>query len=159
LFARPKAGELALVKEILSPPQYELFRRMQLSEQAHAIQVCTDLKAEGYRQPDLLIAALLHDVGKIKARLCVWERVWIVLGKRLFPRQAVQWGRREAKGWRKAFVAAEKHAAWGAVLAEEGGASPLTVKLIRLHQDATAKGLTEKEKDLLTALQRVDDKN
>jgi hypothetical protein len=150
---------LTWVKEILTPPQFELFQQMQFSEQAHAIQVCADLQAQGYQEHDLLTAALLHDIGKIQSPLRVWERVWIVLGKKIFPRQVAQWGRGEAKGWRKAFVVAEKHPAWGAALAEERGASPLTVKLIRLHQDAAGEGLTEKEKALLTALQRVDDQN
>ena len=159
LFARPRAGELAWVKEILSPSQFELFQQMQPSEQAHAIQVCADLKAEGRQEGDLLVAALLHDVGKIKAPLSVWERVWIVLGKKLFPKKVVQWGQGEAKGCRKAFVVAQKHPAWGAALVEESGASPLAVKLIRCHQDADVEVLTEKERMLLTALQRVDDQN
>ena len=83
LFAKPKDGELAWVKEILSQSQYELFQQMQLSEQAHAIQVYADLKAQGHLEHDLLVAALLHDAGKTKAPLRVWERVWIVLGLRL----------------------------------------------------------------------------
>jgi hypothetical protein len=59
----------------------------------------------------------------------------IVLAKSLFPKRVRYWGVGEPFGWNRPFVIAEQHASWGADLAERAGASPLTVSLIRCHQD------------------------
>lgn len=84
---------------------------------------------------DLLAAALLHDVGKCCHPLRLWERVVIVLAKSLFPKRVKSWGEGEPFGWKRAFVVAEQHPSWGAELAARAGASPMTVSLIRRHQD------------------------
>ena len=79
----------------LTPAQLMLFRRMQPSEQAHAYQLFKHLETAGQTNPDLLAAALLHDVGKILYPLSIFDRVMIVLGRRLFRRAAQQLGRRD----------------------------------------------------------------
>jgi hypothetical protein len=110
------------------------------------------LLADGQTDADLLTAALLHDAGKVRARLSVWERVVIVLGKKLFAGHVKGWGEGEARGLRRPFVVAAQHAAWGAELALAAGASPRTVELIRRHQEQS--GQTDA---LLRALQAADD--
>src|SRR5512136_969607 len=97
----------------LTPSQLQLFRRMQPSEQAHAFQLLKSLETAGQVQSDLLAAALLHDVGKILHPLSIFDRVIIVLGKRLFPRRIQRWAEGMPKGLRLPFVVAEKHAQWG----------------------------------------------
>jgi response regulator RpfG family c-di-GMP phosphodiesterase len=58
--------DLELVTSILAPLQLRLFQRMQPSEQAHSIRIVRELMIQGVENSDLLTAALLHDVGKIR---------------------------------------------------------------------------------------------
>jgi hypothetical protein len=137
----------------LSPLQIALFRRMQRSEQSHALQVFNLLKDAGQTDPDLLSAALLHDVGKVMFPLSLFDRVIIVLGKAFFPRQTVRWSEGKPNRFRRPFVVAARHPEWGADLAEQAGASPRTVELIRRHQD-----VLPGDDQALAALQAADDK-
>jgi hypothetical protein len=75
--------------------------------------------------------------------LRLWERVVIVLGRAYFPEQAKIWGNSEPRGWKRPFVVAEKHAAWGAELAAQAGATPLTVAIIKRHQELPHTAPTE----------------
>jgi len=138
----------------LSPPQIVLFRRMHFFEQAHAFNVLQSLRQAGHTDPDLLAAALLHDVGKILAPLSLLDRVLVVVGLRLFPGAARRWGMGAARGLRRPFVTAAQHPAWGADLASAAGASARTCDLIRGHQDHAASG-----DPLLAALQSLDDES
>jgi hypothetical protein len=143
----------------LTPTQITLFRRMQPSEQAHAFQILERLKNAGQTDPDLLTAALLHDVGKILYPLSTFERVIIVLGKRFFRRSARRWGEGKPTGFRRAFVVAAQHPDWGAGLAEQAGVTPGAVELIRRHQDPLSPNPGSRSEYLLAALQAVDDEN
>jgi hypothetical protein len=138
----------------LSPTQIVLFRRMQESEQIHAFQVLNRLKAAGQTAPDLLTAALLHDVGKVLFPLSLLDRIIIVLGKAFLLRQAGRWSEGTPEKFRRPFVVAAHHPQWGADLAEQAGSSPRTVELIRYHQD-----ISSPNDPLLTALQAADDEN
>ncbi len=135
MFARPTASGLVLAQNILPPPLMELFSRLQPSEQAHCLRITSQLIEGGENNPDLLVAALLHDVGKSRFPLRVSERIIIVLGKAIFPKQACRWGQGQPAGWQRPFVIAEQHPAWGAEMAAQAGASAITVRLIRDHQE------------------------
>lgn len=124
-----------------------LFLRMQPGEQAHSLWIFNQLIDQNETSEDLLAAALLHDVGKSRYPLRLWDRVLIVLGKRMFPLQAKNWGSGEARGWQRPFVVAEKHAEWGASMAEEAGASPVVVELIRRHQDPSGNPVGQPDRD------------
>ena len=89
-----------LVQALLTPGQIALFEGMQESEQAHALRVLHALLEQGEEHPDLSVAALLHDVGKSRFPLKLWERILIVLGQAFFPERAARWG------------AAAENAAW-----------------------------------------------
>ena len=138
LFSSRKQVETEALLPHLTPSQMVLFRRMQPSEQAHAYQVLERLKSAGQTDPDLLTAALLHDVGKILFPLSLPDRVVIVLGKRFFRRKARRWSEGTPSGFRRPFVVAAQHPDWGADLAEQAGASSQTVDLIRRHQDSVS---------------------
>ncbi len=140
----------------LSPSQLMLFRRMQPSEQIHAYQVYKRLGAAGQTDPDLLRAALLHDVGKILYPLSIFERVMIVVGKRFFRKRTKEWAEGPLDGLRRPFVVAERHAEWGADLASQAGAPARTVELIRRHQDAPLADTGPEIEHLLAALQAAD---
>jgi hypothetical protein len=151
-------------RSVLTPAQMALFAGMQSSEQAHAASVYRQLVEQGETCPDLLVAALLHDVGKSLSPLRLWERVLIVLARLFFPAQSRRWGNlsipeEEIRGWRRAFIVAEQHPAWGAALAAEAGASPRTVALIRQHQEPASTAEDVEFERLLSKLQAVDDHN
>lgn len=136
----------------LSPDMIALYRQMRPSEQAHSYSVMQRLLAAGYQDCDLLAAALLHDVGKIRSPLSVLDRSLVVLGKRFLTGRIMQWSQGSLSGWQRPFVVAAHHPAWGADLVAAAGASPRTVELIRNHQVADAG--TDPG---LTALQHADE--
>lgn len=140
-----------------------VFRCMQPGEQAHSVEVLQRLRTAGETHPDLLAAALLHDLGKIKYPLAPWERALIVLVMAVLPEKVRRWGDGDASGWRKPFVVARQHAAWGAEMAQAAGTSPLAVSLIRRHQDAlpaaTLAFENSLEDELLKKLQYFDDES
>lgn len=161
---RPTVEQLRLVEEILSPRLFQLFLNLQPSEQAHACQVCADVMEAGFDAPDLLQAALLHDIGKAKHRLRLWERVVIVLGQAVVTDWEARWGQGEKQGLRRAFVIAALHPAWGAAMAAEAGAGERVVTLIRWHAEKGSKLEMRNEKaveleEWLGVLQAADGEN
>jgi len=153
-------ADLALARSVLSEPQMALFTRLQSSEQAHSLRVLQTLQDNGEKHPDLLVAALLHDVGKICHPLHVLERVVIVLGKQFFPNRMKQWGHAQPNGWKRPFVVASKHPVWGATLAQEAGTSSTATHLIREHQnDLPLEHSNSLEIRLLSTLQAADHQN
>lgn len=148
-----------LAQTVLDPRLYALFLRMRRSERQHSLRVLQDLTAQGHTQPDLLAAALLHDVGKIRTPFYLPEKVLVVLVKAIAPDLYRRWGSGCAHGWRRPFAVSVQHPAWGAKMVAEAGGSPLAVELIRRHQDILS-GAPQNEADrLLAALQAVDDLN
>ena len=159
LWAKPQIEQVEQAKQLLTPIQFELFQQLQLSEQVHALDVFSQLRAQGEIDPDLLAAALLHDVGKILYPLRVWDRVVIVLTKKFVPKLTKQWEQAVPESWKRPFVVSAQHPAWGADLAEEREVSSLTAALIRHHQDNTVKGFSQEDQRKLTTLQAVDENN
>ena len=159
LFVEPTPQGLNLARKHLSARQMALFMRMDPGEQVHALRVLKTLRRRGEDHPALMVAALLHDSGKLRYPLQVWERVLVVLGGAFFPNQAKVWGRGPARGWRRAFVVAEHHSSWGAELAAECGASPLTVRLIWRHHEPLVTVPETLEDRLLRALQAADEES
>ena len=161
LYAHPTRRDLEWAFSILTPEQMALFTRLRPSEKAHSLSVLERLTQnkhmdlEGEDQ-DLMVAALLHDVGKTLHPIHIWERVLIVLAKALFPEQVRQWGSGKPAGWRRVFVIAEQHPEWGAQLAARAGASRLAVELIRQHQNQIPDKSVDMFSGLLHRLQAAD---
>ena len=151
-----QAVETEQIRAYLTPPQLALFRRLQRSEQWHAFTVLRKLLESGQKNADLLTAALLHDIGKIHYPLDVWERVMIVLVRRVAPRLVPRWGQDTPQGFSKPFVVACHHAEWGADLAARAGASKLTADLIRRHEEPIDETGTSRTDRILRMLQQAD---
>ncbi|MFZ5809131.1 MAG: HD domain-containing protein [Chloroflexota bacterium] len=132
------------------------------SEQAHALRVCKLLLHEGEREADLLAAALLHDIGKSLYPLRIWERVWIVLYHRVFEHRFLGAHFRMGKEghgppwWARPMMITSQHPEWGARMLEEKGASPITVWLVRNHQEPIEKALDGRAEEMLEMLRRAD---
>ncbi len=52
------------VQGILNQAELELFKRLPIPDQNHSLRVLNSLESAGEDDPDLLKAALLHDIGK-----------------------------------------------------------------------------------------------
>jgi len=159
LTAIPTLENITSINGVLSVPLMDLFYTLQPGEQLHGIRIYHELLEQGETYQDLLVAALLHDVGKNRFPLQLWQRVIIVLGKSLFPNKLKHWSQGDPDSWRRPFVVAERHAAWGAEMVMRAGATPTTVKLIERHHDPLNKPLIEQDDLLLYRLQLLDDKS
>ena len=158
LTAKPTRQGMAEAKQVLPGALYTLFTRLQPSEKAHAIEVFRRVRAES-SDHELLVAALMHDIGKIVQPLQLWERVLIVLVQKFQPRTAppaAGTARKKPTGWTRALVVAEKHPGWGAQLVHKAGASPTVVRLVRRHQDPLTYEPESREDKLLRILQSAD---
>jgi hypothetical protein len=147
------------VAAILSPSELSLFDRFALNDQWHSYRVMKMLQAAGHNESPLLVAALLHDIGKTKLPLSIWERSLIVLASILMPRQTAVWGQGEAVGWKRPFAVKVQHPIWSAEMALAAGSQPQAIVLMRRHQDPISPDDTSEEAKLLRLLQWADDQN
>ena len=136
-----------------------LFFRMSDPDQSHSIRVFQTLVDQGEKNSDLLMAALLHDVGKFLNPLRAWERSLVVVTNRILPNQVLKWGQGEMHGWRKLFVVALQHPEWGAALVQQEGGSENLVTLIRYHQEHAPPNIRKDVRELLERLQTADEMN
>lgn len=147
------------IEGVLAPAELALFRRFSPADRQHGYRVMCTLRAAREEEPALLVAALLHDVGKTRVRIRLWERVLGTLGERVFPGRVKAWGSGRAGGWRRPFAIRVQHAAWGAKMAEEAGSAPLAVALVRRHQDKALDHLEPELARLLRRLQWADEQH
>lgn len=140
---------------LLDPSALALYGRMAKADRRHSLRLLARLQQEGYEDPDLLVAALLHDCGKAAAPLRVWHRTLKVLLRRWAP---TGWEHLAAPAppghWRYPFFVLEHHPCLGAAWAAAAGCSPLTVWLIAHHE--TDPDPTDPRAALMAALQKAD---
>ena len=158
LTARVSDEEVKRATRALTPEAQSLFLRQTTQDQRHALAVYRALRQAGDTDSHLLAAALLHDVGKAATWLSAVHRSIIVLLARFAPALLARLSRGEARWWNRPFVVHAHHPQIGARWAEEVGCSPLTVALIRRHEEGPADGQTEQDR-LLAALRAADDAN
>jgi hypothetical protein len=157
LLRPPDIGEEWLARW-LPARAVDLFWAVPRYDQQHALRVLRTLQEQGHSNPDLMAAALLHDVGKTVPRsgsLRLWHRVIVVLMRAVEPHVVWRIGNNATKGWRRPFYVQQHHAAIGAQLAREAGCSARTAELISLHEDPL--GLADDP--LLAALKAADSMN
>jgi hypothetical protein len=159
LTARITFEDLEEADSYMPSEMHPLFRRMSISEQAHSLRVMRALISEGCTDSDVLAAGLLHDVGKIRHPLNIFERIVAVLVRRVFPKIIEREWEEQVKGWQRPFFVADCHPKWGAELVADAGGSKRLVELIRRHQEAVPSlPKTELERQL-AALKAADEKN
>jgi hypothetical protein len=131
LLARVSELERHAVAAWLTPPQLAVFAEMHVADQRHGLDVVDALRLGGMRDPEVLLAGLLHDAGKGNTGLV--PRVIHSLGQAGMGWVAttVRW----LPPMRRALDCLRDHAEASARIAEAAGCSPRTVELIRWQDD------------------------
>jgi hypothetical protein len=128
---------------------------MSQRDQRHGLDLVYTLQRQGHRAPELLQAALLHDVGKA-GHLSLWYRVAVVLLERFVPAMLLRLvdDRPGSRGY--PFFAYLNHPRWGAERATKVGCGSLTVELIKRHHEPLLASAESEADRLLIALQAAD---
>lgn len=128
----------AIRRALANDDQWRLVQRLPAFDRQHLWEVRSRLVATGWRDSDLLRAALLHDVGKADAHGRIWlaDRVLLVLGRALAPSLLGKLTERPAFGPFYGLYLAVHHAALGAAMASQAGVSDRCCWLIK-HHDQT----------------------
>jgi len=157
LTARVRREDRELAERLLTPSQLRLFRSMSLRDRGHGLHLACSLQRQAHREPALLQAALLHDVGKA-GYLGLWHRVAVVLLERFAPGvlDRLMDDRPSSRGY--PFFVHLNHSRWGAERAMEAGCDDLTVELISRHHESLPAGSESEGDRLLMALQAADDR-
>ena len=129
----------ALAAALLTPSQFAAFGLLAPTDQRHAARVLRALLAHDERDADLLIAALLHDLGKADphrlGRVRLLHRVTKVLARRLAPGVWAWASARPGRGPLHGYYLLRQHPFLGATWAAQLGVAPRACALIAAHQD------------------------
>lgn len=160
LFAAARPADDRLAAEHLPPPLLALFRQMRPGEQLHSLNVLRVVLAQGEASPPLAIAALLHDVGKIRCPLAVWQKTLAVLVCAFLPAWFRRWSLGDARRfWLRPFVVYVQHPKWSAELLTQAGAPPDAIWLCEHHADNADQWSHHPLYHMLKRLQAADDAN
>ena len=127
---QPRDEDFALAREWLTTPLLELFSTQHPRDVVHAVRTARWLLERNHAEPGLIVAALLHDVGKGRQRRL--DRVAWVLAEsaRLGSIAASEPSRLEV---RRAMARSRSHAWTSAELMRAVGAAEEAVRLVRFH--------------------------
>lgn len=158
-FARPVDHELA--SRYLSPDQLGLFKRLRRGEQLHSLNVLRAVLAQNpVTPPELALAALLHDVGKTRYPLMLWQKTIAVLVRGFAPSAFDRLSQGDPRRWsNRPFVVSVEHPAWSAQLLAQTGASEAAIWLVAHHADRADRWQNHDLYPLLQRLQAADDTN
>jgi hypothetical protein len=158
VFAQVSDEERREADAVLNPAARAWFHSLPRDLQWHGLQVMHDLKRAGVDRSDVLAAALLHDAGKAAGPSGPLVRACLVLAVHLAPdwsarRKEIDY--RAVRGLDRALAIAYQHPEIAAQKAAACGCDPVTIDLIRHHQDADH--ITDDA--LLQLFWQVDDQN
>jgi putative nucleotidyltransferase with HDIG domain len=135
------------VNHYLNSKEQTLFWGMNLPDQRHVLNVAyTALQlAQQEEKIDkqlLVTCALLHDVGKVKGDVSTADKIMTVIGHKVSPQWAKQWGKlgrgNKLTNLRHAFFIYFHHAQRSATMLQEIGVRPQVVDIVAKHHKAPA---------------------
>lgn len=160
LFAFSNPVDLELVAKYLSPEMLRVFQEMKHSEQLHSLNVLRDVLAQNASSDDLAVAALLHDVGKSRYPLAIWQKTISVLIRAGSPQLFKRWSKgNPANLWHRPFVVYVQHPTWSAEILSRLHASETAIWLVAHHADTPEQWDKHPYLPLLRQLQDADDAN
>ena len=161
LLAFTRGVDYDFAAQYLTEEQMVLFKKMSHTEQLHSVNVLRHVLKHNDSVPhDLALGALMHDVGKSRYHLAVWQKTISVLLKRFAPKLAQDLSLEEKLTfWRAPFVVRRYHPQWSATLLAQTNASERAIWLARHHQDNADKWREHPHYELLCKLQTSDDVN
>lgn len=161
LLAFTRTVDYELAERYLNPKQMALFRRMAKSEQLHSLNVLRDVLAQDKQTAhELAVAALLHDVGKERYHLAIWQKTIAVLVRKLLPELDAKWADEDRLNfWRMPFIVRKYHPKWSDEILTEIGASEQIIWLVAHHADSPKHWQEHPLYPLLLRLQQADDAN
>jgi hypothetical protein len=165
LQAQVTVDELHMVAELLPTALLLRFQQMPVDAQRHSLNVLAAVRAVGFTQREMALAALLHDVGKVAAiesgvSLGLWLRGPLVILEALWPQALQRLCSADAStGWRYLLYVQQEHPRIGATWARAAGCPPVTCWLIDHHQDKVLEQASEQERNWLAVLQQADASN
>ena len=124
----PAADDEAWAAGWFVPGEAELWRQMPGADRRHAVGVAREVGARlygagGVPVREVMAAALLHDVGKVRSGLGLWGRTAVTVA-------AMAVGRDRLAGAARAYV---EHDRIGAEMLSEAGSHPVTVAWAAEH--------------------------
>jgi len=159
--APPKARDEAWACTILSPAEQAIWARLPNHDRRHSIAVARRVEASlagtpNADDPEWPRAALLHDVGKLDARLGVLGRVGATLaGAAGGHDMAALWS--EKRGITRRVGLYLRHPELGADRIRVAGGSELAARWAAAHHDRSAWAATGIPEPVLVALHDADD--
>ena len=120
----------------LTPEQRARFDELPTFDQQHLCRVANQLIADGVTDPDVIVAGLLHDIGKCDGERCVRlpDRIGKVVLKRFAPGTLQEVADAYPSGHFAGLALTVRHPELGAGIAHELGCSERTCWLIRHHE-------------------------
>ncbi len=160
LFAFATPPDLALARLYLSDCEFTAFCGLSRSEQLHSLNVLRAVDAAPRPPRALMAAALLHDVGKSRRRLAVWQKTLVVLALALAPGLCQRLSHEESpSAWRIPFIVQQHHAKWGGEILRACDSDSQLIWLVEHHQAEAAAHQAHPAYGLLKQLQAADNAN
>lgn len=131
--------------DYLTPLQRDRFLTLPPFDQQHLLRVAGFLRARGVDDPDVIVAGLLHDIGKVDGvhQVRFLDRVGKVLLKRISPRTLQRVANSYPNTWFAGLALTVRHPEIGAEIANGLGCSERTCWLIRYHEAESDLGDTD----------------
>lgn len=162
--------DLVIIQQYLNPSEQALFFNMDPAIQKHCVNTALTIlnmpvERTGTNRSLLMKAALLHDIGKTRGSINLWDRVCYVLAKKVSGKLVSKLaspghihGHRSSSPlarFRNAFYVHLHHPELGAKLAAKARLDETIIYLLRHHHNI-AKAASSKE---LAALMKADELN